>query len=73
MPLSDADKREALQAHARARGFALTEEVSAYLLHHSRRDMGSLMSALDAIDRYSLETGRLVTVPLLKAAMQGAA
>jgi hypothetical protein len=32
--------------------------------------MGSLMSALDAIDRYSLENGRPVTLPLLKAAMQ---
>ena len=31
--------------------------------------MGSLMSALDAIDRYSLETRKPVTVPLLKAAM----
>jgi hypothetical protein len=32
--------------------------------------MGSLMAALDAIDKYSLETGRVVTVPLLKAALQ---
>jgi hypothetical protein len=31
--------------------------------------MGSLISALDAIDRYSLENGRPVTLPLLKAAM----
>lgn len=70
LPLTDAQKREALQAHARARGFELTGEVASYLLNHTRRDMGSLMSALDALDRYSLETGRLVTVPLLKAAMQ---
>jgi hypothetical protein len=28
------------------------------------------MSALDAIDRYSLENGRPVTLPLLKAAIQ---
>jgi DnaA family protein len=69
LPLTDAEKREALAAHARARGFDLSEEVSGYLLNHARRDMGSLMSALDAIDRYSLENGRPVTVPLLKAAM----
>ena len=70
LPLTDAEKRDALAAHARARGFELSNEVSAYLLTHARRDMGSLMSALDAIDRYSLESGRPVTVPLLKAAIQ---
>lgn len=69
--LTDAEKRAALAAHARSRGFHLSEEVGAYLLTHARRDMGSLMSALDAIDRYSLENNRPVTVPLLKAAIQG--
>lgn len=69
LPLTDEEKRDALAAHARTRGFGLSEEVSAYLLTHARRDMGSLMATLDAIDRYSLETGRPVTVPLLKAAM----
>ena len=69
LPLTDAQKGEALAAHAHSRGFDLSGEVKAYLLNHARRDMGSLMSALDALDRYSLETGRPVTVPLLKAAM----
>ena len=70
LPLTDHEKRAALAAHARARGFELSEEVASYLLNHARRDMGSLMSALDAIDQYSLETRRPVTVPLLKAAIQ---
>ena len=69
VPLTDAEKRAALAAHAKSRGFALSEEVSAYLLTHARRDMGSLMAALDALDRYSLETGRPITVPLLKSAI----
>jgi DnaA family protein len=69
LPLTDEEKRDALGAHARARGFDLSEDVSSYLLTHARRDMGSLMAALDALDRYSLETGRPVTVPLLKAAI----
>lgn len=68
--LSDEEKRAALSAHASARGFALAEEVSSYLLTHARRDMPSLMGALDALDRYSLETGRPITLPLLKAALQ---
>lgn len=69
LPLTDEEKRDALAAHAKVRGFALSDEVSRYLLTHGRRDMGSLMAALDALDRYSLETGRPVTVPLLKAAL----
>jgi DnaA-homolog protein len=69
VPLSDVEKRAALAAHARSRGFALSDEVSAYLLTHARRDMGSLMAALDALDRYSLETGRPITVPLIKSAI----
>jgi DnaA family protein len=67
--LTDAEKRAALAAHAKARGFALAEDVSGYLLTHARRDMGSLMAALDSLDRYSLETGRPITVPLLKEAL----
>ncbi|HET9651239.1 MAG TPA: DnaA/Hda family protein [Usitatibacter sp.] len=69
VPLTDEEKRAALAAHAQTRGFALSEEVSSYLLTHARRDMGSLMAALDALDRYSLETGRPITVPLLKSAI----
>lgn len=70
LPLTDGEKRAALAAHARSRGFTLSEEVASYLLTHVRRDMGSLMAALDAIDRYSLESGRPVTVPLLKTAIE---
>ena len=69
VPLTDEEKRAALAAHARARGFSLADEVGAYLLTHARRDMGSLVAALDCLDRYSLETGRPITVPLLKAAL----
>jgi len=68
--LSDDEKRAALAAHASARGFALADEVSSYLLTHARRDMPSLIGALDTLDRYSLETGRPITLPLLKAALQ---
>src|SRR5204863_2631954 len=68
--LTDEEKRAALAAHATARGFALADEVSSYLLTHARRDMPSLIGALDTLDRYSLETGRPITLPLLKAALQ---
>jgi DnaA-homolog protein len=69
-PLSDDEKSDALRAHAHARGFALREEVIAYLLRHSRRDMAALIGFLDALDQYSLETGREITLPLLREMAQ---
>ena len=69
-PLSDPEKSAALHAHARSRGFTLREEVIVYLLRHARRDMASLIQVLDALDRYSLETGREITLPLLKEMSQ---
>jgi DnaA family protein len=64
--LSDDEKARALGQYAHARGFTLAEEVIAYLLTHAPRDMGALFAKLDALDRYSLETKRAVTVPLLR-------
>lgn len=69
-PLSDTEKAAALRAHAKARSFTLREEVIAYLLRHSRRDMASLISMLDALDIHSLETGREITLPLLREISQ---
>ena len=69
-PLSDAEKAAALREHARARAFALGEDVIAYLLRHARRDMASLIGILDALDRYSLEHKRAVTLPLVRDALE---
>ncbi len=69
-PLGDGEKLAALKAHAASRGFNLREEVVAYLLRHSRRDMASLVTFLNALDRYSFETGREITLPLLKEMVQ---
>jgi DnaA-homolog protein len=70
LALTDAEKGDALAAHAKARGFGIAPDVTSYLLTHARRDMGSLIGALDSLDRYSMETGRPITIPLLKAALQ---
>lgn len=68
--LSDEEKVEALKTHAKARGFELASEVAEYLLRHWRRDMPSLLAMLDALDRYSLQTKRPVTLPLLRQVLQ---
>jgi len=68
--LPDEEKSSALGAYAQKRGFGLSSEVVEYLLSHRRRDMGSLMKALAALDRASLATKRPITVPLLKEWLQ---
>ena len=65
-PLSDEGKAAVLKHAARERGIALAGDVPAYLLTHFRRDMPSLMTLLDALDRFSLEQKRAVTLPLLR-------
>jgi DnaA family protein len=69
--LSDDEKPPALAAYARQGGFVLSAELIVYLLRHGRRDMGSLLSALAALDRVSLATKRPITVPLLRDWLQG--
>lgn len=69
-PLGDDEKPAALAAYARSRGFALDDEVIAYLLAHGRRDMQALVATLAALDRRSLAQKRAVTVPLLREWMQ---
>jgi DnaA family protein len=70
--LTDAEKSEALKGHAKQRGFDLPDEAADYLLRHWRRDLPSLLAALDALDRYSLEHKRSVTVPLLRQLLKDA-
>jgi DnaA family protein len=64
--LSDDQKIEALTHAAEARGLTLSASVLPYLLSHFKRDMRSLSTMLDALDQYSLETQRPVTLPLLR-------
>lgn len=68
--LSDDEKVQALHAHAASRGFRLGAGVAEYLLRHWRRDLPSLLGALDTLDRYSLETKRPITVPLLRETLR---
>jgi DnaA family protein len=64
--LSDDEKIAALTHAAEARGLTLSASVLPYLLSHFKRDMRSLSTMLDALDQYSLETQRPVTLPLLR-------
>lgn len=66
LPLTDAEKPAALLAHARQRGFGLSDDVIGYLLAHGRRDMPALVATLAALDQQSLSTKRAITIPMLR-------
>ncbi len=68
--LTDDEKIAALTQAAHARGLALSPGVLPYLITHFRRDMRSLSTMLDALDQYSLETQRPITLPLLRSLLQ---
>lgn len=69
-PLDDAEKTQALRRHAESRGMRIDDAAIAYLLHHGRRDLPSLLATLDTADRASLEQKRPVTLPLLREVLQ---
>ena len=68
--LDDAERREALQLHARERGFVLSDEVVTFVMKRLRRDMVSLSAFLERLDRSSLAAQRRITVPFVKGLLQ---
>ena len=64
--LSDEEKKSAMAEYARARGFSLSGDIIEYLLARQARDLPGLLALLEALDRYSLEYKRAVTIPLVR-------
>lgn len=69
-PLDDDTRGHILITLAQRRGLQIGDEVVQFLLRHGRRDLPSLIAALEALDRASLERKRPVTLPLLRGLMQ---
>jgi len=69
-PLTDAERSAFLHGEAARRGIPLAEEVVVFLLTRMRRDLRSLTAVLDRLDRYSLETKRAITLPLVREALK---
>ncbi|HEX6734655.1 MAG TPA: DnaA regulatory inactivator Hda [Azonexus sp.] len=65
-PLTDAEKASAIAAQARERALKLPPEIISYLLRHASRDMRTLSMLVVALDQYTLEQKRPVTLPLLR-------
>jgi DnaA family protein len=64
--LSDADRAHALKTRAAERGLTLSPEVLNWIFTHYERDMRKLSALLDALDHYSVQQHRAITLPLLK-------
>ena len=67
VPIPQNGLAQALSHYAASRGFCVSQEVLAYLLSHTQRDLTSLCQTLAGIDRMSLAQKRAVTIPLMRA------
>ncbi|MDR1888023.1 MAG: DnaA regulatory inactivator Hda [Zoogloeaceae bacterium] len=72
LPLSDAEKSAALAEQAQKRAMRFPREARDYLLAHASRDMRTLSALVAALDRYSLEQKRPITLPLLREVLADA-
>lgn len=64
--LNDNEKQRALQQRAKNRGLDLADDVVAYLLKHSTRDMNSLFALFEKLDKASMVEKRKLTIPFIK-------
>ena len=63
-------RSEFLNRQARLRGIELSDAVLNYISSHCARDMASLLSLLDQLDRHSLQQQRRITVPFVKQILE---
>lgn len=65
-PLTDQQKKTALQLRATRRGFNLPDDVANYLLTRFPRDLHNLFALLDKLDEATLQAQRRLTIPFVK-------
>jgi DnaA family protein len=68
-PVGDEDKARHLKSLARSLGLQLSDDIVRYLLTRLPRDLASLQSVLEVLDRHSLMRQRALTLPLVKEAL----
>ncbi|WP_026374988.1 DnaA regulatory inactivator Hda [Aestuariibacter salexigens] len=66
VPLNDEQRLDVLCQRAAARSIPMPEQVAHYLVTRWRRDLPSLISILDTLDRLSLQQKRRLTIPFVK-------
>ncbi|AGX87126.1 HdaA/DnaA family protein [Candidatus Symbiobacter mobilis] len=71
-PLDEDTCKAVLHEQAHVRGIEIDDGVMDFLLRRFSRDLSSMMALLDRVDRYALQTGRCVTIPLVRSMMEQA-
>tara|TARA_R110001592_G_scaffold52511_8_gene160704 strand:+ start:20079 stop:20831 length:753 start_codon:yes stop_codon:yes gene_type:complete len=66
LPLDDAGKDELIRSLAKLKGFLMDDDVSAFILKRSGRDVPSLLKIIDTLDKATLIEKRKLTVPFVK-------
>ena len=69
----DAGKLEILRQRARSLRIEVADDVHAYLLKHGKRDMASLLTALEQLKDAAFTEKRKITVPLARRVLSGQA
>lgn len=64
--LSDEERKTVVRNRATARGLKLSEQALQFLLHHSERDIPSLINLLDRLDTRSLQEQKKLSVNMVK-------
>ena len=64
--LDDSGREEAVRLRAAERGLKLSNQALQFLLHHSERDLKSLMSLLARLDTRSLQEQKRLSVGMVK-------
>ncbi len=69
-PPDDADRVEALQRRAHARGFRLPGEVAEFLVKRVNRDMPNLIDLLNQLEQATLAEQRRLTIPFVRTYLE---
>lgn len=67
--LSDDEKLAVIKLKARRRGFEMGEDVCAFILSRSQRDMHHLARLVEQLDEETLRQQKKVTIPFVKSAL----
>ena len=62
----DGEKIELLRSRAQARGLEMPHGTAQWMLAHLPRDVGTLLKALDRLDRESMIAKRRLTIPFVR-------
>jgi DnaA family protein len=66
----DASREALIVAAASRRGWVLESDVLRYLVQRSPRQPGELLACLESLDRRSMQEGRRLTIPFVRACLE---